>query len=891
MTWRGAVRIAAAIALAALGGPGSPAPRARGAPAAPELEKVTPAWTVPGGWELLGSAGDAEARNVALLRGSEAVTVPVEGWRARDLFRRGPDGDVELLYGPETGQTVDPISRLPVDMSDDGRHVLFGTWRQQYPQGHDLRVWSEGIGERVAFASGKNFDLNLAALSADGRAAAVVEIRPLTLENRVYAERLYRWREGQGVELLAEHLEYRRIRGIAIDADGGRVAYALEIPSLEGTGQYSVRLVESPGDEIVVMRGLSQDAWGTVALSPDGRALAAHLPGAPIEAGGPLGAPEGHYLWREGEAVHRLEGPLPAYRLGTPQLGWPGELLVAWMRQDGPTLPETMLGWTSARGARPVPGPGGAPLSGGALMAGGRHWLVGLDDGPEGPGLYRYGPVPLEPGPAPAADDPSRSSPAPARWGGSGADEALAVAWDGVGGSVVVGRTHSDDLPGAASGAQPARGGGYDAFVLRRDADGRTVFATYLGGAGYDEARAVAVAPDGDLVVAGHTASPAFPATEGALQRERRGATDAFVARYAPDGTRRWATLLGDGAPLRGTDDDAAAGYELGRGVGVAPDGVVVVAGTLLRSALATTPGAAVPAPLPGAHDRDGFVVRLSAAGDRIEQATYLALVDRFGTRPGQVNGLALGADGAAFLAADADERDAFVVKLSPDLGRIAYSTHIGCCVESDPGIFGDPGIDHAAAVAVDAAGRVHATGLARGSAFPAITPGAFQPALGGLLDGYVARLAPDGALESLSYLGGAGDDVGLAIAADADGRSLVAGATGSAGFPAADAEPPPVEGCALCTDGFLAVVEADGRSIAWSGRAGGRLEDALAAAAAAPASGGIRVALGGGTRSPDVGPAGGPERLDVDALLLDGLLPLVAPPSGPIFAPVAFAR
>ena len=375
------------------------------------------------------------------------------------------------------------------------------------------------------------------------------------------------------------------------------------------------------------------------------------------------------------------------------------------------------------------------------------------------------------------------------------------------------------------------------------------------------------------------------------LLAERRGGTDAFVAKYAPDGSLAWATLFGNGGPLRGDDSDFEAGYELGRGVAMGADGGVYLAGTLLRSALATTPGAAVPSPLSGAHDRDGFVVKLGAAGDRVEFATYLAFTDRFGARPGEVNALALGPDGSAYVAGDVDERDAFALRLSPDGTRIDYSVHIGCCVQTDPGIFGDPGIDHAAAIAVDGDGRAYVTGFARGSAFPAITAGAYQTAFGGLLDAYAARLEPDGALDYLSYLGGAGDDAGLAIAADPAGRAFVAGASWSADFPAVPAAPEPRANCALCGDGFLTVIGPGGRTAPWSARLGGRLEDALGALVLASEAAGVRIKAYGGTRSPDVEPPSGAEWYDGDMLAVDVLVAAeLEPDHRPIYLPIARA-
>ena len=106
-------------------------------------------------------------------------------------------------------------------------------------------------------------------------------------------------------------------------------------------------------------------------------------------------------------------------------------------------------------------------------------------------------------------------------------------------------------------------------------------------------------------------------------------------------------------------------------------------------------------------------------------------------------------------------------------------------------------------AAAVDAAGNVYLTGNTNSSVFPA-TPGAFQTKFGGGIcasfgtfvgpiaapcnDAFVIKLDPAGAVVYATYLGGSGEDYGLAIAVDATGNVYVAGTTTKSGvndFPA----------------------------------------------------------------------------------------------------------
>ena len=72
-------------------------------------------------------------------------------------------------------------------------------------------------------------------------------------------------------------------------------------------------------------------------------------------------------------------------------------------------------------------------------------------------------------------------------------------------------------------------------------------YATFLGGAGADDARAVAVGP-GRATVAGYTASADFPATPGAFDTATAAPNDGFVARLSADGTAlAYSTFLGGG--------------------------------------------------------------------------------------------------------------------------------------------------------------------------------------------------------------------------------------------------------------------------------------------------------------------------------------------------------
>ena len=128
------------------------------------------------------------------------------------------------------------------------------------------------------------------------------------------------------------------------------------------------------------------------------------------------------------------------------------------------------------------------------------------------------------------------------------------LAVDTGGNAVLVGQTFSPDFPTTA-GAFDRVGVNKDAFVVRVNATGGLIFSTLLGGSGEDDASAVAYDPAGNVVVGGTTASRDFPTTANAFDptynvpnapADGGAEGDMFVARLTPDGTAlTYGTFLG----------------------------------------------------------------------------------------------------------------------------------------------------------------------------------------------------------------------------------------------------------------------------------------------------------------------------------------------------------
>ncbi len=112
------------------------------------------------------------------------------------------------------------------------------------------------------------------------------------------------------------------------------------------------------------------------------------------------------------------------------------------------------------------------------------------------------------------------------------------------------------------------------------------------------------------------------------------------------------------------------------------------------------------------------------------------------------------------------------IAKLGPGGNSLIYCTYLGGASD-----------DRAFAIAVDPSGNAYVTGWTTSSNFPTVSPA--QYSLSGGRDAFVAKLNPAGnSLIYSTYLGGAANDSGNAIAVDSSDNAYVAGYTYSSNFP-----------------------------------------------------------------------------------------------------------
>jgi len=351
--------------------------------------------------------------------------------------------------------------------------------------------------------------------------------------------------------------------------------------------------------------------------------------------------------------------------------------------------------------------------------------------------------------------------------GGAGDEQANGILVDSTGSAHVVGLTDSTDFP-VQNAVYGASAGGTDAFVLKLAANGSALsYSTYLGGSGVDIGTSVAVDAAGNTYVSGSTASTDF-ATTSPLQATNGGGFDAFAAKLTADGSAvTYATYVG------------GDGDESGLAIAVDALGNAYVAGDTNGGTFPTQ------SPLQPASGgvKDGFIAKITSGGASLGYATYLG-----GAGDDSIASIAVDAVGNAYVAgqttspdfptktpfkaAIAGATDAFVTKLNTNGSALVYSTYLG-----------GNDVDSAAHITLDPAGSAYIVGATTSTNFPLMK--APQGVNGGGSDAFATKLTPAGsALLYSTYLGGTGTDAATGIVIDAKGDTFVSGMTDSANFP-----------------------------------------------------------------------------------------------------------
>lgn len=355
--------------------------------------------------------------------------------------------------------------------------------------------------------------------------------------------------------------------------------------------------------------------------------------------------------------------------------------------------------------------------------------------------------------------------------GGSGIDEAAAVAIDNAGNVYVTGSTDSADFPFPAlySAAQTTIGGGYDTFVSKlSDSLAQLSASTFLGGTDDDHAYAIVI-NGGNIYIAGDTASTNFPTAGVPYQNTNNGAINGFIAK-----------LSGDLKTLSASTYLGGAGYDSVNAIEISTTNIYAVGDTTstdfpTQSAYSTH----------STGTSDVFISKLDTATlGTLAASTYLG-----GDGDNVAYALAINTDGDVFVAGDTTSTniattgaynatnrgntDAFVAKLKSDFSGLSACTYLGGTND-----------DHAYSIALNGP-NVYVFGDTTSTTdFPVIA-GSYKTSSSGLRDAFASKLSDSLAqLSASTYLGGSEKDFANAMTVDINGNIYVTGFTYSANFP-----------------------------------------------------------------------------------------------------------
>ncbi len=353
------------------------------------------------------------------------------------------------------------------------------------------------------------------------------------------------------------------------------------------------------------------------------------------------------------------------------------------------------------------------------------------------------------------------------------------------------------------------------------------VWATYLGGGAQDSVNGLAWQPGVGIWVGGWAGSTNFPTTVGAFRTV--GGQDAFLARLNDSGT-----VLVFSTYFGGSDREEIRGIALGPGLTVAAVGYThsndlpVTAGALQASYAGANPFVDI---------GDGFVVRLTAAGNALVASTYLGgvfddiaeavAVDALGNTfvAGWTSSydfpVTAGAWRTTFGGVPGAHTDGFVAKLAANLQSKVWSTYVGGSYS-----------DQLLSIALDPAnGEIVTAGWTLSSDYPT-TLNAYRTTLSGDIDAIVTRLQANGTGAAWSsFLGGIAAESAQTVFLASNGTVWVGGGTDSVNFPTTLNAPQRVLGGDK--DGFVSQFSANGQSLVFSTLLGGAGPDKVRGVAA----------------------------------------------------------
>jgi len=354
--------------------------------------------------------------------------------------------------------------------------------------------------------------------------------------------------------------------------------------------------------------------------------------------------------------------------------------------------------------------------------------------------------------------------------GGNGDEEGRAVAFDKEKNVYITGWTSSSQDFATQGAYQSIFGGFYDAFLAKYSPEGTLIWCTYFGGSENENSYGIAIDGSDNIYICGSTPSQDGISSTNAYQKNLNGFTDAFLAKFSPDGKRLWSTYFG------GPEDEEALGITID-----AHSHIYITGYTSSQSGIAT-PGSYQPVysgernkAFLAKFDSSGSIIWATYFGGPKNDYTFAVATDInenviiVGTAS-STTGIATK---GAFRSVVGAYYDGFVAKFSAS-GNLTWATY-----------FGNNGDDECTAVCTDDSGNIYITGNTSSDSGIA-TAGAFQSQYHGGGHGYdvfLAKISGSGALLWATYYGGTGDDFAWGMDIDKNRNVSIAGYTYSTDY------------------------------------------------------------------------------------------------------------
>jgi len=354
--------------------------------------------------------------------------------------------------------------------------------------------------------------------------------------------------------------------------------------------------------------------------------------------------------------------------------------------------------------------------------------------------------------------------------GEDGGDSGRGIAVTNDGSYYVTGQSKSSDFP-TQNAFDTTLNGSNDAIITKFTRNNSLLWSTYFGGGGQvDIARDIAVASDGSCYVTGETTSIDFPTKNAFDNTHNGGLTDAFVAKFAANGSLLWSTYLGGGGDM-----------DNGQSIAVATDGSCYIIGE-------TT---SIDFPTLNAYEstynggsKDIFLTKFATNGTLL-WSTYFG-----GNRTDGGYGITVTSDGSCYItgftsSADFPTQNAFDTTQNGDWdvylskfnknGSLLWSTYFG-------GLYWD----EALGITTASDGSCYFTGYTDSPDFPIQHGYSNTYGTGG--DAFLAKFDSNGSFLWSSFLGGSSGERGYDVATTSNSSCYVVGYTGSENFPTLNA-------------------------------------------------------------------------------------------------------